>query len=663
MIENKTIELVKNTKKTLKRYREPKEKLWKEEEEAYFGKIWKNSDGYRPYENYVFQVIESIVPILTDSYPSIAVKVDEPSLVPQVKNFQKAIDWVFEQQNFQLKLPLAVRQSQISAPSYQHVYYDANANNGEGEIKIENLNWRQVYLSGNSEFIEDCEKVVIELDRSKTWLKLNYSKFTDEIEKAKSEFKEKSSDNGDLERYDNSGYSKRDIPEKYQDEDMLVLTKTFIRDYSLEEIPEEDTLKDLEVEKESLDQNLSPNINKWENHKAHIEAHLQELAEIYAEVGLTPDQGKEAFEQVLEQILAENPESGVESLLIKVTLLENHIEEHAVLMKENPKGGRLKYPNGLRCIETLNDVILYDGKSRDEHNEIPLTAYYCYKDGTIYGYGQVRNILDSQRMQAVLQYKEYKGLQRVANPKVIVDKETGLTEDDITNEDGAIYVIPQGTNIRDVQPNSVSPQIGQFNNDRRRAISDISGVNEATQGKMPSASASGVTVERIQTQAIGRIRLIDRQNQRYSIKRLGLLIAKLIVQYWTEDKTLALENIDGEYEQIIFNPLEMQDVDYEIKIAEGSMAGVDKESFNGFLATLLNAGHLSFEEFTDLAEMPKMSKLNEIAKNKNQITAQLEQLQQENLLLKGQFAPQSLSKEEAEAFAQMQSNEQTGNQL
>ncbi len=658
MDEKNTLKLVKKVKSSLKNYRDNFSKLWKEEEEAYFGKIWKRSRGTRPYENHVFQVIESEVPILTDSFPAPSVSVKEEALLPQGENLQKAIEWVLKDQSFQLKFSSVVRNSLISAPGFLHTFYDANANNGEGEIRIEVLPWRSIYLASNSMFIEDCDKARIEVNRSKEWLQLNYSSFKKEIEALSAETQTGKTEENSRERFDSGSTASRDVPPEYKSEDMLTLVKTYVRDYSLVPIPEEETLEDLERELDSLMEGMSPNISKWEDHKAHIEAHQVMLSEIYAKYGVSLEDGREAFEQVIEQVLTESPESGADQDLFLVQMLERHIEEHEILQKENPSGGRLKYPNGLRCIESIEEVVLYDGPSRDEHNEIPLIPFYAYRDGTIYGFGETRNILDSQRMQATLQYKEYKGLQRVANPKVIVDQETGLTEKDITNEDGAIYVIPQGTNIRDVAPNSVSPQIGSFNNDRKRAIAEISGVNEVTQGHMPSPNAAAATVKRTQNQAIGRIRLKDRQNQHYSIRRLGSLISKLILQYWTDEKVLGLESNNSGYSQLIFNPLEMQDLEFNIDISEGSMAGIDKEAFSALMLQFLGAGHITFDNFLEVAEIPKAARLREMSKENQDIAQQLEAIQQENIILKGQLSPESLSPEEAEIFNQYLSEQQ-----
>lgn len=654
-----SLDLVNKTKKNLKRYRSQFEKNWKEEEDAYHGKIWKNQDGYRPYENHMFQVVEGEVPILTDSYPSTSIKVDDDAYLEQAQSLDKAVQWVFENQDFQLKLPMVIRDSLISAPGFIHIYYDANEDDGNGEIQFEIVPWKKVFLHGGSLFLEKCEAARIELTRSRTWLKLNYPNYAEKVERAKAEGVDKDGDDEGRETQDTgTNYAKRQPPKEYKDDDTLVLVKTFIKDYSIEPIPEEETLKQIEDERKSLSEGEGMDVAKWQDHSAHIESHLQDLTELYGQLGLSPEVGFDAAAEAAEAIAQESggeADAGLDEALLQIRILENHIEEHKVLSKENKKGGRLKYKNGLRCIETLNDIVLYDGPSRDDHAEIPLIPFYCYRDGTIYGHGEIRHILDSQRMQAVLLYKEYKGAQRVLNPSIIIDKESGLTENDVSNEDGAIYVVEQGTQgPRHMDPGQISPQISPFNEARKRAISDISGINEVTQGKVPNPQASGVTVTKTQQQAIGRIRLKERQNERYSIKRLGRLAAALVIQHWTEERTLKLEDKGGNYEQVVFNPLDMVDLKYEVTIAEGSMAGIDKDSYNALLLNFLNGGQITFNEFLEVAEIPRAEKLLSFVKERMNIQGQLEQTQKQLIEFKGATNPELLTPEEAQVFEEIQ---------
>jgi hypothetical protein len=657
--EKKPIDIVNEVSTDLRKYRRQFEKNWRDEDDAYHGKIWKNTDGYRPYENFMFTIVENEVPILTDSYPGVVLRTHVEEMKPQVENLGKSVEWVLKNQNFQIKLPEVVRSSLKSAPGFLYTYYDPNAKDGQGEDIIEELPWRQVYLNGNTRYIETAETARIELYRSKTWLKLKYPRFAKEIDGMSAENEpgdaSDNKDDGAREQYDSGSYTQRRPPNRYRSESILKLVLTYVKDFSTEKISDEQTEEELQSESSALNEGNSPDVTKWQNHPLHVEYHQSELNNIKGRLRLPEEAEYADIEQAVEQAITENPELEEElaPLLIQYKVIESHIQAHLVLSEENPKGHKLKYKNGSRVIETIQKTVMYDGENKDDHSEIPIVPFYCYRNGTIYGDGEIRNTLDSQRMQATLQYKEFKGLQRVANPAVIVDEETGLEASDITNEDGSVYVIPQGTNIRDKSPGQVSSQIAGFNDDRKNAIKDISGVNEATQGTPPTPGASGIAIEKTQQQAIGRIRLKDRQNQGYSIKRLGKLIGSNIIQYWSYEKTLAIEGEDDSLEALVYNPLEMTDLMYEVDVAPGSMAGVDKQSFNYLLSSFMDKGNMSFDQFLQVAEIPRASKIRKIVGESEQINGQLEQLRNENIMLKAANNIEMLNPEEMQVYEEL----------
>lgn len=656
------IDAARRIKTQLKNYKRQFEGNQKEERRAYHGEIWQKSDGRRPYENKVWPIIESQVPILSDSMPAPIASTKDPAFIEQTKNLSKAIQYVSNNQNFGLILPSLIRNQLIDGVAFEHLYYDANANNGDGRICSEIVPWDKVYISGESPFIENCSKVRIELDRTRSWLELNYPDHKEKLESAKAKV-EIQDDKG-------NGYELKDVgngpqslkpPKPYQDEDTLCLVKTFVKDYSLKEISQEQTDEELTKESKSIEENLLPELNKWQDHKYHIEIHSLVLAELYAELEMSPEMGQEAATQAVEEIIAQNPDAAEQfnAILQRIAILEDHIEEHAILAEENPEGKQLKYKNALRCIETVGEIELYDGESRDDHACIPLVPYHCYINGTPFSYGEIRNILDPQRMMAVMTYKDYKGKQKVSNPIVEYNK-SFLSEDNVTNEDGALYGIPEGESwaIRHVSPGATNPQLSQFNSERMQAMQEISGVNEATQGELPNPQASGVAIQKVQNQAIGRIRLKDRQNQYYSIVRRGKLIANLIIQYWHTEKVLKLEDLGQEPEQIIFNPIEMQDLDFDIEISQGSMSGIDKDMHNSLMISYLNNGHITFKEYLEVADLPSSKKLLEMVSERENMQAELEQAQTENIKLKAQIDPALLSKEEMAIYEQIVQEEQ-----
>lgn len=670
------IEVRDSVKKDVEKYYNQRKKNWKDEEELYFGKCWKNTNQYRPYENHVFPLIETAVPILTDNLPAPSVSVVDPSRIQHAKNLEKAIMWVNEDQNLPLKFPEVVRLSLTTGNGYIHPYYDFEADGGEGKEIYEVLKYNRVKLSGRTDNIEDCDKARIELSRSRDWLKLRYPEKSEELEKTSApEPKDLDDERGKETEDSGSGYSKRDVPCDYEDDDTLKLVCTYKKDFTLEDIPEEDILKELEEEVDEIVQGVAPNLNKWQNHKRHIEAHADAINMLLENLGIPANTDFEGVYAAIEQLVQQNPEASeqFEAELAKIKVMFDHIEEHTMYVKLNPKGKRLKYKGGYRCIETVNDIVCYDGPNKSWHKQIPIVPFYCYRNGTIYADGMIRNIADSQRMQAVMGYKEYKGLQKVSNPEKEVNLESGLTKDDITNEDGAVYETKVGTSwtVRNLQVGQVSEQGRRFQEDRKTTMDGISGMTDPTRGELPDGRLSEVTVTKTQNQALGRIRLKDRQNHYYSLRRLSKLVASDIIQHWTTEKVLEIEGEGDNMMQIIFNPLEIQDLEFDIKATAGNMSGIDKDAFNAFASQLLNAQKITFSQFAEIIDMPKAAKLKEFAQQNDQITQQaqasaqeMEALRLENIKLKEALSPALLSNEENKALEEVKrgdlTNEVTG---
>ena len=249
------------------------------------------------------------------------------------------------------------------------------------------------------------------------------------------------------------------------------------------------------------------------------------------------------------------------------------------------------------------------------------------------------------------------------DPQKQADIETGLTEKDITNKPGQIYFIPQGSQIRNIPPGEISEQVVRFQRDRVQAMIDIGGMAEVTEGKMPSPNAAASTVKALDNRAIGRIRLKDRINQHDAIKVLGELTYSNILQYWPDGKKIKLENKNGNIESIVFNKLDYEDLKYEIHISPGSMAGVDRESYNTYMMGLLAAQHITFDEFLEVIDLPKKEKLLDMINNRKQSEAEamgqeLEAAKVTNIELKGTISPELLGPEEKPIFEQLMREKQ-----
>lgn len=658
------LKLVRKTKTELKAYRKPFEADWKIYDNAYYGKQHKTGEDKKTVKNHIFKIIEGEVPILTDSMPGTQVTASREEKQEDADILNKAISYVYQDQNLPLLLPTLVRSSLMSAPGYLYVYNDPDANNGDGSITYKQLPWKSVLLDGNVQDIQRSSRAVIEVPMRKDELACTWPEHEDEILDMEGSGKEASggSDNN-FENRDVSGGKDANSgkPKDYSADDIVNYQETWIKSFDLEAIPEEETQEELEKEYEQIANGEAPDIGKWENHNAHEMSHAQQKAEILAQLGLPPNASYKEAEMAIEQAIASAPQAQEQllNLLLVLKILDNHLEEHEEYKKLNPKGKRPKYKDGWRVIKTCGDIVLYDGGNPEQNGFIPIVPFYCYKDDTIYGFGEIKNILDMQQTLNDVDHREFENLKVSSNTGWISDKEADL-KDKLTNAPGLHIEKKKGTEVRRLEGVVVSPQLNNRKVSDRIDMGEISGLNEATQGDMPSAGASGAAIQKLQTQAIGRIRLKDRVLQHFSMRRLALITASLIINHWSTEKRLRLRSDNTNIQEFIFDPMKMQDLEYTIDISPGSMAGIDKDALNAFFKGLLDGQHIPFEDFLLVADFPKKEVLlkklqerNAQAQELEAVQAQMQELQRQNIVIKGKMSPELLSSEEGQVFEEM----------
>jgi hypothetical protein len=648
------IELVREVDKELDEYQAPFRKPWREQDNAYYGKQHKTGEDKKTVKNHIFKIIEGEVPILTDSQCGTQVNAENQARQGDADILNKAIKHVYQDQDLQLILPTLVRQSLISAPGFLYVYYNPDANGGDGKIEYKQLPWEYVKLDGNAQTIEQAERANIKIPTRRDRLARMWPEKRKEIleKKASSESQAQSHDSEGSETRDNSGSddSGGGKPKRGSGKDIVNYLETWVKSFDLEDIPAEDTEAELVEERQELLQGNAPSVGKWENHKAHQEDHFGTRAELLAPLQLPGDTPFEQVAATVQQLLQSNPETqGLDQILLKVKIIDNHNESHSELLKLNPTSQREKYKDGWRVLKTCDDIVLYDGGNPDERNgigHIPIVVVYCYKDDSIYGFSEIKNILDPQRSLNTVDWHEYENLKVNSNTGWKYDLESGVDPNSLTNAPGILIGHAKGTSVERLSPGTVSPQLERRRDTDAMAMEQISGVNEATQGNAGQGATSGVAIQKLQAQAIGRIRLKDRYLQSYSMKRLGTITAHLILIHWTDEKNLRLRADDGVIEDVVFDPVKMTDLGYTFEIAEGSMAGIDKDALNGFFKELLAGQHITYEEFLLVADFPKkallLSKLKErIEKDQSaqKLQSQLQELQQQNITLKGLVNP------------------------
>jgi hypothetical protein len=656
------IELVSEVKKELADYRSQFEKDWREYDDAYYGKQHKTGESKKTVKNHVFKIIEGEVPILTDSMPGTQVDAETAEKQVEAETLNKAIKHVYQDQNLPLILPTLTRKGLTSAPGWLYAFNNPDADGGDGKIEYRQLPWENVFVDGNAQTMEQAKRARIEIPMRRDAIARTWSEKKVEIlgvQGGKTE--NKLGDDGQLEQRDiGEDSSSQGRPKPHKAKDIVNYVETWVESFDLESIPDDETSEQIQTERSQFVSDEVPSVGKWENHKAHKADHAAQRGEALAPLGLAADTPYEAVAQTVSELLKNNPEAqDLSKILLTVKMIDNHIEEHTELEKLNPTGQRPKYKDGWRLIKTVGSVVLYDGPNPDERKgigHIPLVPFYGYKDDTIYGFGEVKNIIGPQRTLNDVDHREFEGLKVSSNPGWVTDHEAEVPDGSLTNEPGIVVKKKKGTEVRRLEMGQVSPQLERRKMLDAEFMEDASGINRESQGNM-AASTSGVAITKLQTQAVGRIRLKDRYLQYYSMKRLATITGHLILVHWTTEKRFRLKSDSSQIEDVVFDPIKMEDLGYSITISPGSMAGLDKDALNSFFLQLLDKQHIDFESFLLVADFPKkeilLGKLREKQEQDQtlqQLQAQLQQLQQENITLLGIANPELLDNQQKQLF-------------
>lgn len=626
-VDVKTISLVNKRFKEAKKYREQFEEEWRECEEFYSGKHWK--DKNRSFKNLVFPLVEQEIAILTDTIPSTDILANKEEREEDAKVLEESIHFTYEQQSLFLKLAMAMRSALKVGTGYHYVDFDPDADHGQGITTIKTIPWRHVFLDPAASEIDESAFVGVEFPVRIAEAKRKFPKIADKIKAAESSDDAKGSfSQGNKE--DRVNYSSRanSVEDKYKLEDMCVIREAWLRDYEMVDIPEEETAKEIEKETEEFFNGTNPDITRFEDHAKHIEAHTAQRIHVAAEaLGLMPQDVTEAD---IEQLKAD-PNLG-----IILTMIEDHNEIHKQYQTTNPENKKPKYNSNLRLVILVGENIAYDGQAPVDDGMVPLVPYYCYKDeDSIYGTGEIKNILPAQKSFNEMDNAEYESLHLTSNPGWVMDSDAGVEPSSITNKRGKVYVVNKNARFQRLEPGQTSPQLAIRKQGDQQFMEIISGMNEASQGRRPGGVTAAKAIERLQQQTNGRIRLKSTSLTLYSLPRLGKLVASRNAKYWTTERLMRItDSATGQVKMVKFSPDQVRDLEYDVRVVPGSLAGTDKEAQAEVLSAYVDKGWIPPKVYFQIVDIPNKRKVLEALDEADQQQAMLQQLAQENEQLK-----------------------------
>lgn len=138
-------------------------KNWPRWHSLYEARHWDGSQRpwmSTPVINLTFSVIQTIVPILTDSRPQIAVvpRVPETDKVAEV--LSTIVEWLWESCDMDIKLPKVMTNAMIFGNAFVKVLWDPSLRGGLGDIRIEEVDPSLVFVSPHARTLEDADWVI-----------------------------------------------------------------------------------------------------------------------------------------------------------------------------------------------------------------------------------------------------------------------------------------------------------------------------------------------------------------------------------------------------------------------------------------------------------------------------------------------------------------------
>jgi hypothetical protein len=219
--------------------------------------------------------------------------------------------------------------------------------------------------------------------------------------------------------------------------------------------------------------------------------------------------------------------------VLEVWLKDYTIEQYELENEESKT--RYKYPGGrLITIIPGQRLMLQDAGNPYKHQRFPYVKFIdCCRPGEFYGQGEIEPLIEVQNLINKTMQIIYNWANSMTNPVWILDSDSGVDPEMLTNQVGLIVTKKRGSDVRREMGVALPPQVFELYGQLQAIADQISGVNDVTQGRKPIGITAAEALQTMQDAAQTRIRLKSR-NMEVSLSRMGELVVSLMMQYYTD---------------------------------------------------------------------------------------------------------------------------------
>lgn len=207
---------------------------------------------------------------------------------------------------------------------------------------------------------------------------------------------------------------------------------------------------------------------------------------------------------------------------------------------------RYKYPNG-KVVKILPDqnLLLESQPNPRKDGKKPFVRFVTtVKPRCFYGEGQIRPLVRPQQMLNRVLANIYDSMAMMGNPTWVVDTDSGVYPQDLTNQTGLIVQKNPGSEVRRESPTPIPGYIMELYSIIMRLVDMTSGVHDVTQGRKPAGVTAAEAINELQEAAQTRLRLAER-NVQGGLVKLGYLVSATMMQYYKEPRVFKLTGKRG----------------------------------------------------------------------------------------------------------------------
>lgn len=173
-----------------------KKRKWDEGFDFYMGRHYRSEEGKRyPYKeravvNHISRVVDTIIPLLTDSRPVMQAQSRNPENTAFAKGCDSQLSYLWEVNNMDMKMAEALKVSNTKGTAFFKVHFDPFLSAGIGEVSIDLLDPKQLLISPEcpASDLDDADYLFYRCNRDIYQLSVRYGIDFGEYEENESAF-------------------------------------------------------------------------------------------------------------------------------------------------------------------------------------------------------------------------------------------------------------------------------------------------------------------------------------------------------------------------------------------------------------------------------------------------------------------------------------------